>query len=566
MKPRISTNIVRLMLLSAIVLFILTFTMIEPIDVIKLSDAKMYPLYYFLMQPMTVWVIIPLTTLIIIFSPRSFHKVLAALILAFIIEFLPSVIMVNPWLPDQYPYLAEAYWIYLHGEISDVHYLSIVPGLGLSYGVFEIVTNLSPFAVSKAFSLFQAIMLVTMLISLSKKLTDNYTLLPLLFLSFNYFANTTNTFHRSGLHFTYTLTFLYLVLILTMLSYQHLKLRYLIASAIVFSAMTLTYPGSGFILVTIIGAYILLYIAGKAPSLLKLSVMVFSIIFGVWYGYVASIELRAIGFFWDSLLKVLGLELSFEESMTHPFSEGLTPLFSVLTYIRLLIEGGVIVAGCLVALFKYTSAITSRLRGRGGSGVLFVYVLTLASLIAPAPWLLTELSRWSFYKFNHYFLLFSLMSLLHYTYSQSRLRELASLLPIKTKFLVSVAIIFALLLVPLLRYASMPYLHVTTPELYSTLFVHEYFTFNSKCYYLEYPPYIRVLVRGDTLHELTYMYWFENLSVGLYVITDRALTRDGFYLYPQPLQVRLQELENVLTIRGDKVYDNEYNRIYDFRG
>jgi len=559
----VSADALKPMLLCAVALFVLTFIMIKPVDVTKLSDVRLYPLYYFSIQPVTVWILIPLVTFMTIFHPRPFHRVLAVLILAFIIEFLPSVIMVNPWLPDQYPYLAEAYWIYLHGEISDVHYLSIVPGLGLSYGVFEIVTNLSPFAISKAFSLFQAIMLVTMLISLSKKLTDNYALLPLLFLSFNYFAQI-NVFHRAGLHFTYTLIFLYSFL--TMLSYQHLKLRYLIASAIVFSAMVLTYPGSGFILVTIIGAYILLYIAGKAPSLLKLSVMVLSIIFGVWYGYVASIELRAIGHFWDSLLKVLGLELSFEESMTHPFSEGLTPLFSVLIYTRLLIEGGVIVAGCLVALFKYASAITSRLRGRGGNDVLFVYVLTLASLIAPAPWLLTELSRWSFYKFNHYFLLFSLMSLLHYTHSQSRLRELASLLPIKTKILVSVAIISALLLVPLLRYASMPYLHVTTPELHSTLFVHGYFMFNSKCYYLEYPPYIRVLVRGDTLHELTYMYWFENLSVGLYVITDRALTRDGFYLYPQPLQVRLQELENVLTIRGDKVYDNEYNRIYDFRG
>jgi hypothetical protein len=560
-NARVSDSVLKLMLLCAIALFMLTFIIIRPVDVMELPDAKLYPLYYFLVQPMTVWIAVPLAVLVVVFSPRPFHRVLVVLILALLIEFLPSFMVVNPWLPDQYPYLAEAYWIYLYGKISSIQYLSIVPGLGLSYGIFEIVTDLSPFIMSKAFSFIQAIMLVIMLVPLSKKLTGDEALLPLLFLSLNYFTNIISTFHRAGLHFTYTLILLYFVF--TTLSHQNLKWRCALASTIVFGAMVLTYPGSGFILTAIIGAYLLLYITRKAPpASLKLSAVVFSIIFSVWYGYVAWSELRVVGSIWSCLADVLQLELSFEESMTHPFTAGLTPLFRTLVYVRLIIEGGVIATGFLIALYKYISVIMSRFREGRDSDIPFAYMLTLASLIAPAPWLLTDWSRWSFYHFSHYFLLFSLMSFLYYIYSQRHLRRSMNLLPIK--MLAIIAITSTLLLVPLLRYASLPYLSVTTPELHSTFFVHKYFAFDSNCYYLEYPPNILpgLLVRGNAFHKIYSMYWFENVTLGLYIVTNRALTRDGFYLYLLPLQVRLEELENSMIVQGVKVYDNEYNRIY----
>jgi len=550
----------KLVPLCAVALFMLTFIMIKPVDVVKLPDVRLYPLYYFLIQPVTVWVFIPLAVFTVMFHPKPFHRILAALFLAFTVEFLPSVIMANPWLPDQYPYLAEAYWIYLHGRVSEIHYLSTVPGLGLTYGIFGIITNLSPFAISRACSLLQAIVLAAIMMSLSKKLINNYTLLLLLFLSFNYFTNTINTFHRAGLHFTHSLIFLYFVF--AMLNYQHLKLEHIITLTIVFSVMVLTYPGSGFILTTIIGAYLLLYVVRKEAPIIKLPLMVLSIVFSSWYSYAALRELRVAGSLRDSLLKVLRLELSLEESMTHPFSEGLTPLFNTIVRTRLLIEGTIIVTGCLIALYRYISAIRSR--GRRVDEALSIYALTLASLIAPAPWLLTEWSRWSFYKFSHYFLLFSLMSLLRYIYSQRPLRRLTK--PLSIRAAVGIVVASALLLVPLLRYASMPYLHVTTQELHSVFFVHKYFTFHSSCYYLEYPPYIlpSLLIHRDYLHELSFRYWFEDLLAGLYVITERALTRDGFYVYPQPLQVRLRKVENALTMWGDKVYDNGYTRIFDF--
>jgi hypothetical protein len=559
---KMSDSVLKLMLLFAIALFMLTFIIISPIDVVELPDANSYPLYYFLVQPITVWVVVPLTVLVATLSPRSFHRVLAISILAFLIEFLPSFMMVNPWLPDQYPYLAEAYWIYLYGSISNIQYLSVVPGLGLCYGIFEIVTSLNPFIMSRVFSFIQAIALVVILASLSKKLTGKEALLPILFLSLNYFQNI-NVFHRSSLHFTYALIFLNLIFTI-ILKHQHPEWRHTLASVIVFSAMVLAYPGSGFILVAVIGAHVLLYIVRKTPlTSLKLPIIIFSIIFGAWYGYVAWNQLRIVGSIWSSLVKVLRLELSFEESMAHPFSTGLTPLFRSLVYTRLIIEGGVIAISFSIALYKYALTIVSRFRGRD-SDISFAYTLMLASLIAPTPWLLTEWSRWSFYKFSGYFLLVSLISLSYHIYSQHHLRGFTNFLSIK--MLTVIAIITALLLVPLLRYASVPYLHVTTQELQSVFFVHKYFTFDSNCYYLEYPPYIlpRLLVYGNVLYEISFMYWFENMTSGLYIITNRALTRDGFYLYPQTLIVKLTELESFMLSIAHKVYDNKYNRIYYF--
>jgi hypothetical protein len=472
-------------------------------------------------------------------------------------EFLPSFMMVNPWLPDQYPYLAEAYWIYLYGNISNIQYLSDVPGLGLSYGIFEMVTSLSPFIISKVFSFIQAIAVVVMMAPLSKKLVGKEALLPLFFLSFNYFKNI-NVFHRSNLHFTYTLIFLYLIFTI-ILKHQYLEWRYALASAIVFSAMVLTYPGSGFILAAIIGAYVLLYIVRKTPlTSLKLPIIIFLSIFGAWYSYVAWNQLRIAGSISSSLMKVLRLELSFEESMTHPFSTDLTPLFRSLVYARLIIEGGVIATGFSIALHKY---IVSFFRGRD-SDISLAYTLMLVSLIALTPWLLTEWSRWSFYKFSDFLLLFSLLSIFSYLNSQYRLKRnklLSSL-----KILVSFVTIIALLLVPLLRYASIPYLHVTTQELLSVYFVHRYFAFGQRCYYFEYPPYVlpRLLVRGEYSNDISSIYWFENITSGLYIITDRALTRDGFYIYPKPLKARVKELESFMIMHGNKVYDNVYNRAF----
>jgi hypothetical protein len=552
-----------ILLLFIMILLILTFITVKHVDVIELSDVNLYPLYYFLIQPISERILIPLIVLMVMFSSKPSYRLLAVLSLAFIIEFLPSYILTNPWIPDQYPFLSEAYWVYLYGNISNVHYLSLTPGLGLTYGIFEIATNMNPFILSKVFSLIQAVALVILLAPLSREIIGNESLLPLLFLSFNYFYQI-NIFHRVGLFFTLTLAFLYIIF--AMVLKRNYNWRLFLISAILFSAMVLAFPASGYILAIIIGTYMTLRFIKKEEfsAQFRLLAIIFLTIYIAWYSYIDFIELRyATGNFWQDIINVIQLKLTFEESATSPFSTGLTPLFKLIVYIRLILDGGVIFAGLFIAMYKF---ITLMIKDKAEKLPIFPYVLTLMSVILPTPFFLTEWAQWAFYNFSAYILLFSLISILLYLNVQNSQKKIEKSLFMKIILkILAIFIIIIILLVPLLRYTSIPYLNVSTPELSSVFFVYEYYTFNHPCYYFEYPPYtlVGLLVQKETIHELTGTYWFENItSPGLYMITNRALTREGFYIYPQPLAIRIKAIENYLLLHGDKIYDDGYNRAY----
>jgi len=567
LQKRNIENVQRSILLFIIILLILTFITVKHVDVIELSNANFYPLYYFLIQPISERVLIPLIVLMVMFSSKPSYRLLAVLSLAFIIEFLPSYILANPWIPDQYPFLSEAYWIYLYGNISNIHYLSLVPGLGLTYGIFEIATDTNPFILSKVFSLIQALALVILLAPLSKKTTGNESLLPLLFSSFNYFYQI-NVFHRFSLFFTLTLAFLYIIF--TMVLKRNYNWRLFLISMTLFSAIVLAYPGSGYILAIIIGAYIILKFIkkGEFSAQFKLLMITLFTIFITWFSYINYTELiNNIGNFWQNIINLIQLKLTLVESAKPPFSTGLTTLFKLIVYIRLILEGGVIFVGFFIAMYIFITVI---FKDKAEKPPIFPYVLTLLSVIFPTPFFLTEWARWAFYKFSAYILLFSLISIFLYLNVQNSRKKVERPLFVKKilKLLTIFTIIIVLLLVPLLRYTSIPYLHISTPELSSVFFVYKYYTFNHPCYYFEYPPHILVglLVQRETIHELTDTYWYENItSPGLYMITNRALTREGFYIYPQPLAIRLKAIENYLLLHGDKIYDDVYNRSYHLR-
>lgn len=544
-------------------LFVASLLLTQPKDRILLSDNRLYPLFYTISLPLTVWITIPLGVFLALFSPRPLHRILSVLILSFSIEFLPSFMLVNPWLPDQYPYLAEAYWIYLHGKIYDVHYLDEVPVLGLLYGMLQIITNIDSFKLSKLFSLIQATSIPIFLMIISRHLYERESLLPILFLAFNYFKQI-NVFHRASLHFTYALLFIFLIFkILNQKNEASWKLK-LALSLVIFSVMVLAYPGSGYILASLAGTYALLRILDYRDIKPLTLLLVFSIsIFVIWYLYVSWSQVKIAGSIANSLMEVLRLDITAIESARHPYASGLTHEFQVIVYSRLTIEGIVLLTGFIASLISCILTFLKRLRGvENNNAFTFVYLFTIASFASVVPWLLTEWSRWAFYKFNAYFLLVALLT--HTSYF-SRFRGTEKLTYMK--LLAYIVVTIALISVPLLRYASLPYLYVTTTELHSVTFVHKYYEFASNAYYLEYAPQIlsRLLVLGDIAHEILSFYWFKNPTEGLYILTMRALTREGFYTYPEPLHIRLKVLEEYMNIYGEKVYDNVFNRAYYLR-
>jgi len=556
------SSTINLLFIVELLLYIITCILIKPVDAIMLKDPASGFLYYALSLPVTTWILIPLSVFVTLYSPRRIHRMLSVFILVSLTELLPALIIVNPWLPDQYPYLSEAYWIYLHGKIYNVHYLSEVPGLGILYGILQLLIDVDPFTLSKIYALIQSIMLSTFLTIISARLLRVEYLLPLLFVAYNYFFQV-NVFHRASLHFTYALVFTYLIIkILKDTSAENWKRKFA-SLALLFSAMTLTYPGSGYILALLTAAVLMLTLLKYNNVEREILVILLSItaIFVSWYLYISWNEARIAGSIINSLLKVLRLDISFVESATHPFATGLTETFRTLTYLRLVIEGSLMISGfmaastslikCFIHKEKSVEPITQ-----------IIYALTVSAYIVIAPWLLTEWSRWSFYKFNGYLLIFSLMSLIIFFKRANPM--------IKPGFLkktMYIALVFALALVPVLRYASMPYLHVTTQELDSVMFIHRYYSFTSNVYYLEYAPYIlpRLLASRDLVHDVVSFYWFDDpKNDGIYIFTMRALTREAFYMYPIPLAHRLETLNTFMSTHSAKVYDNAFNWAYYF--
>jgi len=552
---------INLLFVVELFLYIITYILIKPVDAIVLKDLASGFLYYALSLPATTWILIPLSVFVAMYSPRRIHRMLSVFILVSLIELLPALVLVNPWLPDQYPYLSEAYWIYLHGKIRDVHYLSEVPGLGLLYGILQLLINVDPFTVSKIYALIQSIMLSIFLTIISARVLRAEYLLPLLFIAFNYFFQI-DIFHRATLHFTYALVFIYLIIeTLKGASAEDWKRKFTIL-AVQFSAMTLTYPGSGYILALLITmaflSILLKYNVKREVLAILLSI---TAIFTSWYLYVSWSEVRIAGSIINSLLEVLRLDMPFVESATHPFATGLTKTFRTLVYLRLAIEGSLMMSGFIVASTNIIRCFIHREKNIELTTQI-IYALTVSAYIAIAPWLLTEWSRWSFYKFDGYLLLFSLMSLTTFFKRASPIIK-----PGLLKRIICVALILALALVPILRYASVPYLHVTTQELDSVMFIHRYYSFTSDAYYLEYAPYTlpRLLTSRDLAHDVVSFYWFDDpKNDGIYVFTLRALTREAFYVYPTQLVYRLESLDTFMNTYSLRVYDNAFNWAYYF--
>ena len=257
------------LLVCELILFAITFLLARPIDVILLPNAKLYPLFYASTLPVTTWVLVPLATYTALFSTRPSYRITSILILAMYTELLPSYMLVNPWLPDQYPYLSEAMWVHLHGRIEDVQYLNEVPALGILYGVIQTMLNIEPFTLSKVFALIQTFTIPLFLALTSKLVMGHESLLPISFIAFNYFKQI-NVFHRASLHFTYATLFFFLIIFL---NNEALKHRAIPLIVILYASMVIAYPGSGYILSLLVISYTCLLYTSPSPRDLSTSRM-----------------------------------------------------------------------------------------------------------------------------------------------------------------------------------------------------------------------------------------------------------------------------------------------------
>jgi hypothetical protein len=544
----------------AIILTTLSLFLTPIVDKIQLEDIRLYPFFYALTLPPIYYIAVMYSAILALFCRKGYSKLVSVLCVASLVEATPSLMLVNPWVLDQYPYLAEPVWLVKNAYIAPIHYLAEVPGLGLMFSQLMLVTGLDPFMFSKIFSLISAIMLVLPAFLLSKGLCGNGALIPLLFLSVN--SGQINTFHRSSYFFI-----LFLIIILSLWNkVTKQAVGHSIVTIVTFSAAVLAYPGSVIIPLIILVLPILLKFIhsmqnvvhiGQVEGIKKLDIqdnlnflyisnVLFTCTFLAWCIYVSEGNLTII-------VRVVGqalTELTDPFVLLTPYSTlgyvPTTPLFVNILHVRMLLMLIVLGLGLLGSLYMI-------FKRRSES---FMSMMYLSLLIVLSPFIFTKWNQWFLGHFDTYVLLLAAASI-------ADLWRLKQSMYIKT--IVVVLIVIGLFILPINRYASMPYLHPTTQELKVSYFVHRYYIEGEYVYYTEYPPFtlIQILLNKNPRWELSYMKpeeWLEGKttkSAG-YILSYRVLVRDAYYLYPVSRRNLLGNLVNTLKESHNLIYCNDY--------
>jgi len=546
--------------LIALSLTAITFLLTPVIDVIQLESAWQYPFFYASTLPPIYYLAVVYSALLALFCKNNYGKLVSLLCVAFLVELTPSLMLVNPWLPDQYPYLAEPVYLTRSSHIAPVHYLHEVPGLGLTFSQLMLVTNLEPYMVSKIYPFLTVLMLVLLAFLLSRELCGNGAIAPLLFLAVN--SAQINTFHRFSLFFM----LFSLALFLVWRRHREPKPAHSMLCIIAFAAATLTYPGSIIIPSILLLAPIILLILKKvqasflsqglersSPENIPLNRLglISLTIFLSWCVFVALNSFTDIvQLVYNAFVELASPEDPFRIlTPQHGFS-GAIPTITFMYILRVRMVWAIALQG-----LGFLSFIPVLL-GREKRGTL-IHVLYLPLLTSYLLYLPTSANQYYTVRAVLYAtLLASLCVAAIWHPKQNQI----------VKMVIIVLTVAGLILIPITRYASIPYLHPTTQELNAASFVHQFYISNRPIYYTEYPPYIGVIVGKDPGWEFTQYFLISedsfNFNTTSLLMSKRHIARDGYYLFPKPVNITFNYVAETLSLTHNIVYVNGYANLF----
>jgi hypothetical protein len=483
-------------------------------------------------------------------KPR-FLKILSVVLLACLIEVTPAVMLVNPFIPDQYPFLAEAAWVVKNNHIADVHYLQETPGLGLMFSQFMLVTGLGPFEVSKIFPFF-GVLIALLVILVDKELGIHGVVSAIFFLAFNFWYQT-NFFHRQTYSFV-----LFLVSVLLILKlFSRRKIGYPIAYTLVFIAMVISHPGTPAFLAISLGVTAIgLYLFQKNNRLLVISLLS-SAIFLLYNLYVNSADFqRMIGYVYVAMLEAIGTTMTGGLPPATELLAGYTESFQTILNARLLITILYLALASIIAFYfvilqkrKATLAVISLIH--------FGFALQLLIFLYGGP--LANMRPLFFLVFTCALLVPQVLTLKpSFIFKFKRCKKIAKLLGLCT-------MASFIIMIPVLRYSGLPYLYTPSQELSAKLFLDTHYTYTEPIYATEanLPYGLSLLTIGELPRGEPTAILRPEESVQLnrsYLVLYRFITRDGYWKYEitykeyvKTLLLSLQETHN-LVYNDDQYY------------
>jgi hypothetical protein len=514
------------------------------------------PTVFFYLQhlPIVYHISVVASILVALHSKHKPTRLLSLCVVTLLLVWVPSLMFVQSWFLDSYPFVGEAVFISRNGHVGDFHYLLQNPGLGLAFGPYLLITGISPLVLLKIYYGFFGTLSVLFIYIIAKrlKLSERASILAsLLFISVMW----PNVFHLSRQSFSLISYFTSLFLVIWLiLNGSDRRIVALLPFPIILMAMSHPLTPLFFIYNLAAIAVIGLVSRGISSHGVKLLSRVFLLSTVIWLlwnmigthpGVIYSIKevsasvLRSIT---ENPLEVSGVTTIFA---------GHTPVYSLLINARFLQTFFVYVVSFLVPilcwkLLKYRKTL-SVLTGWSWSNM----SIAIPILFAGLPY---------FYKPA----LFSIISwgpIAVLAIDQERFTKLGKIM----YFILVAFIILSSLLIPLIKYPPLATEYSSTRELAGQTFLDLYSTGNT-FFFSEDPAYTYSYIlygRSQTNYTiLTSIYVpYEGINVGdidgkPVWITTRFLIRDVFYDYTPSLAESAENLTRLLP-------ETTHNKVYD---
>jgi hypothetical protein len=517
------------------------------------------PLYY-----MTLIVSIAMA----IYWRRSYLGLLSAIVLSLLILLTPSMMFVQPWFPDTYPFVSEAVYVMRNGHIGDFHYLSVSPSLGLLFGPFLVLTGISPFMLIKIYPGIIAVILTVLLYLIAKKIKigkGSPVIAALLFVSIAW----PNELHlcRQSFSLIFYIASWFLLLRLTFHGPDRRILALLVSQIIL---QVLSHPATPLFFIANLSTILILdyVLAGlrrkefKSRPVILPTLLTSSFLWILWNSFTPTGAIRNLESIAGNLITSLFTTPTEVPGVARIFV-GYTPIYRAIIDSRLVLTAAIFSSAVLFPLLMYRY-----LRDRNALVMLMGWVMSnMASSVLLLYAGLPYFARPALFAFMAWgplgAIVYDILAKKRKSGIQRKIKSVAA-----GAFLVGFIIVPSLLM-PLIKYSPLPFLYTTGRELTSKSFLNLHWSGNTEVIYFDAVyianTYSWLFYGSNTSIRSVEIYSIYSPNEGLdpnivnrsaLWVTYKPVTRDAFWNYnPSYLQV----VENVTQL----LPKTTHNKVYD---
>jgi len=526
------------------------------------AEADVY--FYFKHLPTLIYYAVLILSITTAFVSKSVYlRAFSIFIFAFLIVSPPDVMLANSWLTDTYPFASEAVYVVRNGRIGEFHYLSENPSLGLFLGSFLMATGIDAFLLMKIYQTLIVSILVAIMCLMSKYLGINggeSYLMPMFFLAIMW----PNVFHLSRQSFGLIFYFSSWLFLVELVLHRYDRRIFLLLSTQIF-LMVVSHPATP---IYFVANVMMIAIVGSVFKVFKrkdMKTFVYGAAFctAFWFLWNSVTDLNNIQIFRNIFVKLynsLMEEPQHVSGVSRIFS-GYTTTYSLLIDVRLVLTIAVFACSIFLPLIVYVHC-----RNPNTRKILVILAgWNLSNLLSAVPLLYAGLpyfDRPVLFSFISWApigeLLYQVLKRSSPAYS--KLRKVAKMV------FVIFLIVVPSMLIPIIKYSPLPFLHPPTRELSAIFFADVYS--REKYTLLEFTaPWGYSYIRGLGVENITGRYVlsgyefsdgklnFSRINSQAIVLTYRLICRDAFMDYnPSMLQV----VKNITDSNAfqEKIYDS----------